>query len=160
MKSHKLIINSAEVKTRALYLIGNLDIEKPREVIIREHKADRSAAQNSTYWLFLTHIGDELGETKGDLHERYKGKFLVPIYERDDPEYAEMIAALRTLYREDKTMAELLHKKIVKLTSTTKASVKQFCEYLTDIERDANGMNIFLPRNDDYMLALGVKGES
>ena len=155
MQSHKLIINSNEVKSRALYMINNLDVEKPREVLIRDHKADRSAAQNSLMWKWITVIGNDLGETKDELHERYKGQFLVPIYERDDPEYAEMISALRDLYQRDKIATNILYKQVVKLTSTTKASVKQMTEYLGEIEGEARSLNIHLPHPDDYLLAMG-----
>ncbi len=152
---HKLILKSQQIKDRACHIINQAGYEKPLEVVIREHKADRSAAQNALYFKWITIIGSDLGETKDELHERYKGLFLVRIFERDDPEYAEMIAALRRLYKEDKEQGSFLFKQIVKLTSTTKANVSQFSEYLSDIEADARRLNIFLPHPDDYSLAMG-----
>lgn len=157
MQTQKLIINSNEIKSRALYIINNLDIDKPKEVLIHEYKADRSASQNSLMWKWLTIIGSELGESKDDVHERYKGKFLVHIYERDDIEYAETISSLRKLYLQDKAVGADLFKKVVKLTSTTRANVKQMTEYLNDIELDARSLNINLPHPEDqYLLAMGV----
>jgi hypothetical protein len=101
-------------------------------------------------WLWNTIIGAELGESKEDVHERNKRRFLVPIYERDDPEYAAMIEAVREVHRHGmKAQAETMAKKITVLTSTTKATVDQLTEFLNEIERDAASLGIMLPRPDD-----------
>lgn len=147
---HKLIINNQQVKDRALYLIGVLDIDDPCEVIIRPHKKNRSVDQNALLWSFYTIIGATLGESKDAVHERSKEKFLVPIYTRDEPEYAEMIASVRDVYRAGmKDEATLLFKNIVRMTSTTTASVAQFAEYLQDINSEAHGLGIHLPHPED-----------
>ena len=102
---NKLIINSEQIKLRAIQIIQNINISTPMEVTIKKHKIDRSASQNSLYWAWLTIIANYIGITKNEAHERYKGMFLVPIYERDDKEYATMINSLRDVYVHDKKTA-------------------------------------------------------
>ena len=149
---HKLVINSEGVRNRAVEIIKSIPYSTSvvHEVIIKEHKRDRSAEQNQTYWLWLTVIGAFLGETKDQLHEIYKDRFLVQIFERDDPDYAEMIQSLRSIYRQGmKVEALALRKRIVALTSTTTATVAQFTELLNDIEKDAIALGIRLPSLDE-----------
>jgi hypothetical protein len=116
------------------------------EVVIRPHKKDRSLNANNLYWKWLTVIGAELGESKDTLHERFKDKWLVSIYERDDPDYAEMLQSLRTVYRQGMKMEALaLRKRIIALTSTTTATVAQMNEYMTEIGHFAAETGIRLP---------------
>jgi len=148
----KLIISSQEIRNRAVEIIKSLPFSTSEihEVIIKPYKKDRSASQNSLLWKWYTIIGAELGESKEDIHERYKNKFLVNIYERDDPEYSAMIQALRDVWRHGMhAEAAGLRKKIVSLTSTTGATVKQMTEYLENIERDAASLGIRLPFPED-----------
>jgi hypothetical protein len=142
----KLIIISPEVKKRAIAIIEALPLDVVHEVAIREHKKDRSAEQNRTLWLWYTVIGEAMGESKESVHELLKGKFLCNIYERDSPDYAEMLATLRTVYREGmRDESLMLHKKVIALTSTTTATVSQMQEYLTSIEHWATEFAIRLP---------------
>jgi len=110
----------------------------------------RGIAQNRLYWkwltaMSLTRVEQHRGHTKEDWHKRMKKDFLVRIFERDDQGYAETIATLRELYKHDKKMANDLYDGIVRLTSTTQASVKQFSEYLTCIDRYCADEGIRLP---------------
>jgi hypothetical protein len=146
----QIIIKDKQTKDRACRIINDLDVDGNTEVVIRKHKMTRSAAQNSLLWKWYTVIALELGESKEEVHERYKGRFLVPIYERDDSAYAEMIEAVREVWRAGKKKdADILFKQIVKLTSTTTASVKQKAEYLNDIDADARSIGIRLPYPED-----------
>lgn len=145
-----IILKSELHRETAVNAIAALPLEPVYEIIIREHKKDRSAEQNALYWKWLTVIGNELGEPKEDIAERYKDKFLVQIYERDNPEYAEMVQSLRNIWLQGmKAEAVNLRKKIVSLTSTTTANVKQMTEYLENIERDAANLSIRLPYPED-----------
>jgi len=142
----KLVIISPEVKARAVAIISALPLDVVHEVIIREYKKDRSAEQNALYWQWLTIIGNELGESKESVHEDMKGRFLCNIYERDNPDYAEMLNTLRTIYREGmRDEALSLNKKVIALTSTTTATVKQMSEYMAAIEHHAASLAIRLP---------------
>lgn len=148
--TQKIILHTPEHCTRAMLIIKELPLLPVMEVIIREHKKDRSADQNALYWKWLSIIGNELGESKEAVHERYKDAYLVQIYERDDPDYAEMINSLRTVWKQGmKTEAVQLRKRIVALTSTTTATVKQMSEYMTEIERHAATLAIQLPHPED-----------
>jgi hypothetical protein len=145
-----IILSSAELKRRAVAVIETLPLDGPvHEVVIRPYKKNRSLEQNAFYWDILTIIGNALGESKEAVAERYKDKFLVQIYERDDPEYAEMVQSLREVWKQGmKKEAVNLRKRIVSFTSTTSANVSQMAEYLTNIERDAASLGIRLPFNE------------
>lgn len=145
-----IIISSEELRRRAITIIESLPLDPISEVVIRGHKKDRSALQNSYYWLILTVIGNALGESKEDIHERYKDKYLVNIFERDDPDYAAMVQSLREVWKQGmKKEAVSLRKSIVSFTSTTTANVAQMNEYLHCIEMSAAELAIKLPFPED-----------
>jgi hypothetical protein len=146
----KVIIASEEHRHRAMEILKSLPLDPVHEVDFREFKKNRTLEQNALMWKWFTIIGNELGEPKEDVAERYKDKFLVNIYERDDPDYAEMVQALREVWRHGmKSEALNLRKRIVALTSTTTATVKQLSEYMTNIEHDAASLAISLPHPED-----------
>ena len=149
-KTNKTItLDSDGKKEFAIAFISNLPLDPVCSVKIYEDKETRRTVQNALYWRWLTVIAGELGGTKEDWHETFKGKFLVHIYERDDSDYAAMIESVRAVHRAGmKVEAEHLRKEIVRLTSTTTASVQQFAEYLKEIENFCNG-KVYLPRRDD-----------
>jgi hypothetical protein len=125
---------------------------------LKEYSKIRSLAQNSIYWKWLGAISKHTGHTDDELHDIYKEKFLVKIYERDDTKYAEMIRTLRNLYKDHPKESMELFRAVIRLTSTTKAKVKQFTEYLEKIERDCFDNKIPLPMKDDeYSIAMGDK---
>lgn len=144
---------------RAIEAIRATPQDEPHTVTIQPKAKDRTAAQNATMWMWITLIAGELGETKDAIHERFKKKYLVRIFERDDPEgYGRMVSAIRQVHTCGmKTEAAAMAEQVVKLTSTTHASVRQMCEYLTDIERGALEMGITLPHPSDlYYEAMGI----
>jgi hypothetical protein len=153
----KTVLRTEQDRNRLREIVEGLTLDPPQEVEIREFKANRSVAQHRLLWVWNTVMGAELGESKEEIHERNKERFLVPIYERDDLEFAEMIEAVREVYRAGmKDRAQMLFKRIVKLTSTTTANVKQMTEYLDEIEKDARNLNIQLPHPEDlYREAFG-----
>jgi hypothetical protein len=154
-----IILKTPELKRRAVEVISALVIDGPlMEVVVREHKKDRSAAQHSLLWLWYTVIANEMGETKEDVHYFCKRRFLVPIFTRDDPDgYGAMVEAVRTVHRaglkaDSKKMAD----QIVKLTSTTDCTVAQFTEYLNDIEKHYITIGVSLPHPEDrWIEAMG-----
>jgi hypothetical protein len=148
----KIIIRGEEQRDR---LRGTIDlIPEDHEVRIRPHKANRSLSQNSLHWKWLTVIAEEIGDTKDSVHEIIKRKHLVPILERDDPEYGEAIAAVRAIQGRER---EILARQVVRLTSTTKLNVEQMTEYLNEIEKTAGEMRISLPHPEDYAYAMEGK---
>lgn len=149
MKAKLKIVGEVQ-RSHAIELLRAIPLDIVHTVEIRQYKKDRSASQNSMYWQWLTIIGNELGESKETLHERYKDDFLVQIYERDNPEYAEMIQSLRGVWKaEMKNEAVALRKQIVALTSTTTATTVQMSEYMTSIERKVAELGIMLPHPED-----------
>jgi hypothetical protein len=146
----KITITSTEYKKRAIAVILALPLDPIHEVSIKEYKKDRSAEQNALLWKWYTIIGNALGESKETIHERMKDKYLVNIYERDNEDYAEMVQALREVWKHGmKNEAVALRKRIVALTSTTTATVHQMSEYMNAIEMDAAELAIRLPSKDD-----------
>lgn len=147
---HKIAIASEELRNRVIEIVKALPLEIVHEIVIQEYKKDRSKEQNALYWKWLTVIGNDLGESKEEVHERYKGMFLVHIYERDCPDYADMIQSLRTVYKQGMHSEALaLKARIVELTSTSTATVKQMTEYLDSIEHHAASLAIRLPQSED-----------
>jgi hypothetical protein len=146
----KVILHTEELRNRAFGILSMVPLSPLHEFVIHEYKKDRSGEQNRLYWQWLTIIGNELGESKEVLHERYKDKYLVNIYERDNPEYGEMVQSLRAVYQQGmKVEAVNLRKRIVALTSTTTATAKQMSEYMESIEHDAASLAIRLPHPED-----------
>jgi hypothetical protein len=146
-KSTTIILKDESLRRRVLEVVGAIALDGPlMEVVVREHKKNRSLDANALYWKWLTVIGAELGESKDELHERFKEKWLVSIYERDDPDFADMLQSLRAVYRQGmRTEALALRKRIVVLTSTTTATVAQMAEYMQSVEHFAAETGIRLP---------------
>ena len=116
-------------------------------------KISRSAAQNSLLWgwyadMEKTHVNEYSGRTSEEWHREMKHRYLCPIYIRDDPGYSEMIKVLHDV--KDLGGYCALRKGVIDLTSTTKASVSQFSEFLGCIERFCHERGIWL-RTDSQM---------
>jgi hypothetical protein len=153
----KINIINQQTKDRACELVQALDEGKRMIVEIRPYKEIRSTAQNSLYWVFVTQLAGEHGLTKEEVHEDLKKRLLSPIYQRDLPWFSELISSVRAVWSSgDKDLAQQMFDRIMKLVSTTMASVEQFSEYLEDIERDSLGRGIYLMRPEDlYRDAMG-----
>jgi hypothetical protein len=161
-KQRTFIIKEDAVIDQLVMFLKTWTSAEPWEVIVREHKRKREVIQNSLYWRWISYACEKLGMLKEDLHVDLKRRLLVPIYERDDPQYCEMILTLRRLYTDGfKEDSKKLFEQIVKLTSTTSANTKQFAEYLREFERDMASKGIVLPRKEDeYPFALMIKRNS
>lgn len=145
-----LTIKTPEIAARAQAIIANLPLDPVHEIIIREAKKDISAEQRGLYFKWMGIIGEEIGQTKDEMHYQSKERHLVPIFIRDDIEYSEMWSAMIAV--RDAGMAkeaDMLMRGIIKETSITRASVKQMAEYMNEIEREAAGLQIRLPHPDD-----------
>ena len=127
--------------------ILRLEANKVWSVAIEEYQPQRTINQNSLMWKWETVIGNELGETKDEIHFRHKRDYLKPIYERDDPEFAETVEAVRAVHREGSPeLARTLMDKIVRLISTTTAKKAQLSEFMDEIKGEARYLNITLPQ--------------
>lgn len=86
----------------------------------------RSSQQNRYYWLILGMIAEHTGHTSEELHEYFKLKFL--------PKQFEMI---------NKSTGESEEVTIPK--TTTKLSIQEFADYVTQIESFAAGLGLSIP---------------
>ncbi len=147
---HRITCITHEHKARALAIIGTMPIDPAHEVIIREAKKDISAEQRGLYFKWMGIIGEEIGQTKDEMHYQCKDRHLVPIFCRDDIEYAEMWSSMIAVRAAGMVKeADMLMHGIIKETSITRASVKQMAEYMNEIERESAGLGIRLPHPDD-----------
>ena len=144
----KIILNNIEGLAKVTAAILKLDFKKPWIVEIKQFREKRSLSQNALQWDLLTamqntRINEHAGTTKEEWHEIMKGRFLVTIFERDNPDYALMIENVRGVYKAGlKEEALNMRKDIVKLTSTRDCSVKQMTEYLECIMHWCNQRGI------------------
>jgi hypothetical protein len=123
----------------------------------------RRAGQNRTMWAWLTDlertkVESMAGTTKEQWHERLKFDYLAPIYIRDDQAYAEMFSALEVVLNSlGRAVYENLLAGIIHETSTTRATVAQFAEYLRSIEHFAHGKGVVLRTDPQiYKLIFGA----
>ena len=101
---------------------------------IRDDKDSRSVKQNRLYWEWISVIGGELGYTKDETHAILRDKFLG---------YTETTTKLSV---------------IKELRSTTKLKVKEFKDYLEQIDILMSEYGIILPRPEDvYYESMGIK---
>ena len=120
---------------------------------------ERSDAQNRLYWMWLhdlekTRVNEYAGNDDNWWHKYFKSKFLIRIYRRDNQGFAELMGSIGRL----KEMGEEAHARrifefVVEETSTKKASVQQFSEYLGRIEKYSQQRGIWL-RTDAKLLEL------
>ena len=145
------IIRDEAIKKRAISVINDLALDPISEVVIKPYKVNLSAQQRKQYFVWCGYIGDELGNTKQEQHLIFKQKLLVPILEREDEEYAEMVESIRDVYRQDKNKGMSFMTQVVKLTSITDRIVNMqvMREYMTDVDRWAAEMGIRLPVKDN-----------
>lgn len=102
------------------------------EVVIKPYKKDRSAAQNRLMWEYITTLADYTGNSKDDMHEILKLRFLG----------SETITALGY--------------KIERPRSTTKLTTAEFTDYLDKIDALAIQLGVRLPKPEDlYYEAMG-----
>jgi hypothetical protein len=137
-KESLTIRKEAEIQPCLAWIKELLNLHGALEVVVSTEGQGRSIKQHRLYWLWVTQIGNHLGLLKDEVHDMLKRRFAIPIFTRDDPDYAEMILAVKEIRKQGwEVQAESLAKKITKLTSTTDFKVDQMREYLKDIEHYA-----------------------
>ena len=128
-----MIIITEEDKTRHIEHIKFLDLTKPWRVEVKLYEKTRSKAQNRLYWKWLTVISDYTGHTKEELHAELAYRFLEPL------------------------VLTIEGKEVTMVRSTTGLKVKEFTEYLNDIEMFAHDLSLVLPYPEDlYYEAMGL----
>lgn len=159
MKRRTFIIESEQVIDILTKFLKSQPAEPVLEVTVEEKQKDRTIAQNRLYRLWGGVIADELGWDRKDVYTYCRKEHLMGIYERDDKGHAEMMRSVRKVWTMGmKQDAERMHDYIVDRISTASATVKQFMEYLKEIEKDMAGKGIILPHPEDrYYSAMGIK---
>lgn len=101
---------------------------------IKPNKMTRSQKQNSLYWKWISHLADEIGYTKDQMHDIMRDQHL----------------GYRTTEAKNKT--------IEVLRSTTELSVEEMKEYLNAIDMMSAEYGIMLERPEDlYYDSMGYK---
>ena len=130
----RYVVGTPLIRDNAISDIRDLPLDYSHEVIIRKAKSKRSLQQNALYHKWCELLANETGYTKAQWHEYFKAKFIAP--------KTEMI----TMF--DKTVPE-------KPVTTTRESVKEFTEYLNEIELWVmDNMGYSFPQDDDYRNAM------
>ena len=130
----KFILYTEHIQQNAISALLGVPLDGSHEVIIRKAKSKRSVLQNALYWKWLGCLANETGYTPDQWHEYFKAKFIAS--------KTEMI----TMF--DKTVPE-------KPVTTTRESVKEFTEYLNEIELWVmDNMGYSFPQDDDYRRAF------
>lgn len=113
-------------KEAVINAISSLDDKECFDVTIKKKRWKRSISQNSLYWLWLTCIEQETGNSREELHDYFRAKFLG----------AEEVKVF------DET--------IIRLISTTKQDTLEFKRYLDKIQMFASmELHISLPDPED-----------
>lgn len=114
------VLRSKEIKKNALQHVYALkggfindEVNPVWEVIIREHKTNRSLMQNSLSWVIYTALANHCGYTKDEMHDLMCFKFLPP----------------RIIEVVDPLTGELFHKE--ELAKTSELGVKAFSDFIT-----------------------------
>lgn len=154
-----IILKTKADEIKAIYSIEERPGDILLEVVIREAKESRTAAQNRLLWDWHTEAGKEMGLSKDDVHETiFKPKFVLSILIRDDPFWAGMVADFAELRAEGKSAAaDKIAKKIVRLCSSKKLNVTQMTEALREYEVLLRTERVKLKCHESYDLAMGVK---
>ena len=143
-----IVVKDEHGIAKAQQILSNLKVShgNPLEVIIRPHKENRSQQQNALYWQWVTIIAEEIGDTKDAIHEQMKRRFLKPILEREDEEFAEIMKNLRAAWKDGhRDLAQQMEQSLLLRVSTSVLNVSQMTEYLESILDHARSLDISLP---------------
>ena len=129
--------------TRAMF-----DAQGKIEVIVKKFERNLSSEQRGLYWMWMGVIGAEIGNTKEEQHSYYKERYLINIYIHDTeghPGFAEMAESIKAIKADNPKEYNHIKSQVIRLVSTTNATVKNMTEYLNEIENHARSLNIKLP---------------
>lgn len=72
----KFLIHNEQSLNGVIEHIQKLNLEKKHEINITPKREIRTIPQNRLYWLYVTCIADETGNSKEDIHNHLKTTFL------------------------------------------------------------------------------------
>lgn len=140
------ITNDAQRKW-VIQTIADLPEGEEFFVSISKQEKKRSIEQNKLYWKWVGEIADSLYDDRSRMHSYLKEHILLPIMRRDFPDVEQMVKSVKALRKGGHPQADLWKNTVLEwMVSTTRLSVKQFTEYLEDVEKWASGMQIVLTK--------------
>lgn len=138
----------------AINAISELAANDPHSVTIAPVKRNRTAAQNGLYFHWVGCIASHVGDDKKSMHGQLKAMFLLPIFCRDDEDFAALYATVIDAVRRDAPGAKKAIRSLKRETSITKASQDQMREYLDEISRMCAHQGIHLTVPDQFKWCL------
>lgn len=105
----RLKVTCEEELEHARKQIGELDLNKAWEIEVKPFSFNRSTQQNKKYWALIKELANYLGYSEHEMHELMKYKFLS--------------------YKQ-----EMLGDEMVVIPSTSKLTIKEFVDYLANVE--------------------------
>jgi len=149
------IINDQVKQNAVNFIIGLYPDEKnPSLVRIQDLKHTRSVQQNNLLnGVIYKQISEYTGSTRDEIHNKftdgYKKRFALPIFIRDDPEFCDMVQAIRAVSLRDKEQGFMLARNVLKLVSTSNFNTKQMAEFITEVLNDCYNKNINIVLNTE-----------
>ena len=120
-----VILRNNSNRNNAIKFLMDLDISEPYEVSVRLFKDSRSKAQNRLYWKWIPDLADHCGYTHNRMHKELKIKFI------------------------GTTSEEIAGVLITEPKSSKKLKVKEFTNYLREVEEFADEYGVRLPHPED-----------
>ena len=147
-KSRTLIIRNAQIEAMACAAIRSavesVDDGMVVEVVIREHKSNRSLAQNRLAFRWYGELAGHLGTTPEYEHRLAKLRYGCPLLIADDAEFADFYRrGIEPLDYESRVIA------MQWFPVSRLFSVKMMTQYLHDMEHDSAARGIVLSHPDD-----------
>jgi len=132
MAGRTIIIRNAALRSTAVHAVSHIKDEPLMEVVIREHKSQRSIAQNSLLHAWMKEVSVQRAESHGEFHapEMWKEYF-------------------KRLHLGEETIEVAGRSKTITKKSRN-LKVKEMTELLEFIDHFCGSeMNIFLPHPED-----------
>jgi hypothetical protein len=148
------------------FLHGLVDKDGNKTEILTGSKDSLSDSQRRLYWAWMTDMSKTkvesiAGRTKEDWHWEMKERYLIPIFIRDDSEFAEMYYVYKGIIERlalTIKSAQTIKEKFLGDLSITDATPQQAIEYLNDIEQFCHSQGVMLRTDSNlYLTATGIK---
>ena len=149
MKKQFNIVSDLSFKA-AINALSELTFNDPHMVTISPLKRNRTAAQNGLYFHWVGCVAAYADDDKESMHGQLKAMFLLPIFCRDDEDFAALYATVIDAVRRSAPSAEKAMRSLKRETSITKASQDQMREYLDEIKRMCIHQGIHLTVPDQW----------
>ena len=125
LRNMNFILRDNSIRNNAIKFLMDLDISELYEVTVHLFKDSRSKAQNRLYWKWIPYLADYCGYTHNRMHKELKVKYI------------------------GVTSEEIAGVIITEPKSSKKLNVKEFANYLREVEEFANDYEVRLPHPED-----------